>query len=332
MYLINKEEQFRFKTRPYFTCPTAMLIMAKPKTGKTTLVLDQPKMAVYQFDNEASKTETTNMVDMRLYKKISKETIEKITIGKGKLTLSPKFYVTDKLNNLGYHIPPSIYDLAVEASEEMKEYKLRVRALNNARALEDQDAYDQALVELRSYVTDRMTCPIAVIDNLTSIMDEVLLCALSNYYHNNEKAAKKRSIKEIDIYGGVRFIREALKDIANFIYENIAPVVVFIGHTDPKITNKDNVEMVSRDLMLEGKLGDLFTTAVDTVCILDKKPGDGMWLMFNKSTEDQSLGSRSHYLDGKEIKIADWMEPGTHPKDVKRYWNRVFPDIYGDPS
>lgn len=321
-----------FVTQPILPYPTASLVMAKEKSGKSVLFANVPKIAVLQYDREAYKVPVRNVVDMNIWKILGKpydkESIPTHTdwLKSTGMSVKPMKYILDKEHNLFTYVPPSLRDYAFEVREEMGQYRKLERLVTEAKYERDSKKYMLALEALREYVEVKMTSPIAVIDNLSSLYEEVLDCALENYREKFPKLVKENvTIKTVDTYGGTQFIRFALTKVAEFIQTTIAPIIVYVGHTKTKYANKDVDELTASDLALEGQNGSIFTQGVESVSVLSGVEGEGIFMDFAKKEPEQPHGSRCINLNGTKIKVAEWAKEGEDPTLVTKHLNKIWP-------
>lgn len=285
--------------------PRNIVIVKYPKSGSTLSMCDVPKILIADAEGGTNYFKPNNKV------LLFDESV---------------FGIFVKTDSYGY-IPKTIFDLVDELkhANKMQEFFKLQNELENERNLKKQEElYKRILEHINS-----MYFPILAIDTITSITDISNSAALYEWSRNFPSAKPKPSIKLVDEYGGVQYIRRKFQQIKDFIEQNAAPFIQYHGHIGfkKKTLKKTDEELTALDIALDGIISTTFTAKADSVCtfVRDK---NGCWLDFSKK-EETDLGGRPMHLSNAKIKIADILsdEDLRIGKRPKTFWSEIYPEI-----
>lgn len=300
----NKEGVLEERLPP-IESPKSTIIISKPKTGKTMLFANSPKVIIADCDPGGGSS----------YMKINNV-----------VNISAHLGIEDFVNVGGTFIPMGLAELIGDLTKanNMKEYNSLTKLWELAPSKENKEKLQKCIANMKF--------PILVIDTLTHFTYMIYQAALLEYknlYTNSKTAQSKTDIRRVDDYGGVQHIRRTYTNIKHFIETHAAPCIVYTGHVKNKtrVLKKTGDEISVADLDLEGSLGTIFTSAADAVgtCYRDE---EGLWFDFQKKYDDDQ-DARPIHLANKLIKVSDihtFNEDGTITKG-KTYLEKIFPDI-----
>lgn len=285
--------------------PRNLIIIAARKTGKTDSMIDNPNFLIADCEKGTEYFEGSNKVNLLTFKPLDK---------------TGPFV---KLKN-GNIVPTGLYQTVMD-----------LRTLNNMPLFESLEKDYEACPTEENFkkmmeVILKMKFPIFVIDTITSFMKIVESCALFEYNLNlNASTPKKTNIKKVDTYNGVKYIRNTVEELKQFI-ESAAPFIVYNGHTKLRkiALEKSEEEISTVDIDLEGSLPGIFSSKSDALGVMFRN-NEGVWLDFSKR-EESDLDARPRHLMGKLFKIADSHEldaAGDLVKKGKTYWKDIYPEL-----
>ena len=284
-----------------FESPTNLIITSFPKSGKTLSLINVPKILIADTEMGSKYFKARNVVHIEN---------------------SNKFEV---LKNGGY-IPIGIYETVLELSK-LNDMTTYWKLYNEFDFCIDIEKKKEIKKEIHKLINE-MPYPIFVIDSITSIQDLNEMGALKMYNDEVSIEKRKKDIKRVDNYGGVRYIRTNFKHLKSFI-EKAAPFIIWNGHIGEKkkILEKGEQEISVADIALSGIQGITFTSKSDANCIL-YRDSKGVYLDFIKR-EETDLGSRVAHLTEKKIKIAEILtaeelQAGNTPIT---YWEEIYKDL-----
>lgn len=176
---------------------------------------------------------------------------------------------------------------------------------------------------------NKMPFPIFMIDTITSFIELSNAAALYEYNKSVKPESRKKSVKLIDDFGGVRVIRRKFDEIKLFLEQNASPFIIYAGHIAErkKIFKKSEEDLSTVDIDLEGVMSKIFTVKASAIGIFQRN-NEGCFLDFTKRDESD-LGVRNAHLSNRIIKIADFIDSTElmKGKSPKTYWNEIYPEI-----
>lgn len=287
-------------------CPRNQVIISFPKTGKTDNMVGVKNFLIGDCEKGTRHFEGTNRVNLVRY--FGKEAIVKL--------------------KSGAFIYAGIYEIVKELyrANRMEEFNLLIDQL--------EDDFTGEVYGKIVKLINEIPFPIFAIDPLTSFMPLIYSTALAEYNEDVSEDKKKMDIKRVDKYGGTRFIRQALLDTKAYIEEFAAPFIIYTGHCKltKSVIEKDDHELGTVDLNLEGQLATIFTAHAEAVAILHRNK-DGVFLDYSKKGDSDTAG-RPRHLGGRVIKIADlhtYAEDDNEEQYLKEkgktYWQKIYPEL-----
>lgn len=295
--------------------PTNLIITSFPKSGKTLTLVDVPGVLIGDLEDGTVDFSTTNRVDMRTFNETGKD---------GKIL--PEFI---KLQSNGAYIPRGIFETVDELRRvnKMDDYWDLKTRISLARSSEEKRELTGELVSL----INSMRYPVFVIDTITSIQEWNNRAALAAYNDSVSPDNRKKDIKKVDNYSGVRYTRRNFDFLKQFIEKNSAPYIIWSGHTGSrkKILEKGQEEISVADIALDGLQSSIFTAHSQANAIL-YRDDKGVWLDFQKRDESD-LGTRTPFLANRKIKIADILKDDDLKNKVRpnTYWSEIYPELSG---
>lgn len=289
--------------------PRNLIITSFPKSGKTLSFANVAGMLIGDMEEGAINYDIKNRVDLRTQN--SKENPKKFEI----------------LKNDTY-IPMGIYKTVEELykANDMKTFWELQNSFDLSTTKKEKEEKGKKIIEH----INKMPFPIFVIDTITSIQDWNNDASLAYYNSIVSIENRKKDIKKVDNYGGVRYTRRNFRLMKDFIEKHAAPYIIWSGHTGErkKILEKGSQEISVADIALEGLQSTLFTAHSDANAILYFDNKEGIILDFEKK-EETDFGTRIPHLANKQIKIADILtnEEIENKKTPKTYWNIIYPEI-----
>lgn len=285
--------------------PRNMVIVKYPKSGSTFTMCDVPKFLIADSEGGTNYFKPNNKV--LLFDEEVKNQFVKTT-------------------SYGY-IPKAIFDLVDELYHVNKMeqfFKLKNELEKERDPKKGEYLYNQ-IKELINHIP----FPIFALDTITSTTDLSNDAALYEWKKNFPNAKDKETIKKVDDFGGVQYIRRKFAEIKSFIENNAAPFIQYHGHvgTRKKTLKKNDEDINALDIALDGVQSIIFTSKADSVATF-YRDAKGCWLDFGKK-EETDLGTRPTHLANAKIKIADILsdEDIRAGKRPKTYWSIIYPEI-----
>lgn len=287
--------------------PKNAVIISVPGGGKTDNMVDIPHLLIGDCEMGSSDFHAKNRVNMR-HSTLKEEHV--------------------KVRN-GAYVPAGIWETVSELNKanRMGEYwKMNIALEEEKNMVEKKKRYE----DMVQFLND-IPFAIFAIDTITSLQELNLDAALEEYNSRiSDPAKKKTNIKRVDDYGGVQYIRRNFNGMKEFIENNAAPFILYLGHTaeKKKIIKKAAEDIDAIDIALDGVYSNIFTAKAGTVGVLYRN-SDGIMVDF-RYRDESGIKARPRHLGNKLVKLADlheYDEAGNLVKKGKTYWSSLYPEL-----
>jgi len=149
----------------------------------------------------------------------------------------------------------------------------------------------------------------------------------NQYYLPNDP--KFKSVYSLGDGAGYRFGRSVAYQ---WLYdlEVLAPHVIFIAHNKIDRYSKDDTGAFvnSERLGMTGAIATKYAQHVDCLASLSRK-GNEAYLSFKSANSDIQAGSRYAYLEGEKFLISRYDK---ETKTIETFWENIFPDYKSKPK
>ncbi len=304
---LTQEGKLRESDEYELSCPRNAIIISVPGAGKTDNLVDVPHLLIGDCESGSMDFHAKNRVNMR-HSSMKEEFV--------------------KVRN-GAYIPAGIWETVNELNKanRMAEYwKMSIGLEEERVTTERKRRYD----EIVQFIND-IPFAIFAVDTITSLQELNLDAALEEYNSRiSDPAKKKTNIKRVDDYGGVQYIRKNFNGMKEFIENNAAPFILYLGHTaeKKKIIKKAAEDIDAIDIALDGMYSNIFTAKAGTVGVMYRST-DGIMVDF-RYRDESGIKARPRHIGNKVIKLADlheYSDTGDLVKKGKTYWDKLYPEL-----
>lgn len=266
--------------------PARLVIYGKPKCGKTTLVSKLERTLILDFENG---TEFIDAVKVSIIG-LSAPSQEKPEAAKQRRDEQKQYYVSEVL-------------------AEVRAHKQKT----------GQDLYDKVVIDTGTKLEEYCE-PVATWDYMNTTVG-------AKFNRDAKGAFKPRneweSCLSLPMGAGYKYLRDVFMRWIDLIGSYFKDTIV-VCHVKDKNTNKDGKEIISQDLNLTGKIGQILAAYSDAIGFIYRKKNE---TRINFASTDDTCGSRCEHLKGQDLLL---MEEDKKTGEVKTYWDSIYLDDIKD--